>query len=325
MDRSATRTVAAVPPRTGNNDGPSVAAVIVTHDAPAGLDQRIAVVLEQVQRVYVVDNGSSVAYQEAMRHLASKPDVQVLELPENRGLAAALNIGVALAHRDGFGWVLLLDHDSTPGPQMVARMLSARDRWTNKRRIAALAPEIDYADTGIRFGWSPRARARKLRLKLSMPAQMHGPEAVLNAIGSGLLVDVGHYGKLGGMREEWFIDGVDTEFCLRACAAGYDIVGVPGALLHHHLGHIEKQQLFGTKDVWPTHHAPLRHYYIARNRVHLAREHLGRYPGWFMFETRLALINAMNMALYEHDRGAKFWMMLRGTLAGIAGRTGPHA
>lgn len=310
-------TVAPAPPiNAAHATTKSVAAVMVTYNPPDGLNQRVQAILEQVEALWIVDNASADAAAENALHIASAhPKVHLIRLTENLGLAKALNLGVDAAAAS-YQWILLLDHDSTPAGDMVAHLAAAAH--AADRPVAALAPVIDYAGSNMVFGWFPRSRAKRWRLKLATPAMLDGrPTAILSAIGSGLLVNASVYAAIGGMREALFIDGVDTDFCLRACALGYEVLGVPGALLHHHLGAVEQRHLPGGKAVWPTHHSALRHYYIARNRIDLTRRYGKAFPGWFVFEFRVGALNIMNLLIFEQDRANKLAMIVRGTVDGF--------
>lgn len=321
MDRSAKqseRCVASALPAS------AVAAVIVSHHPPPGLSARIAAVAVQCGRVYLLDNASPPgALDEVTALLPTLADrLQLIGLPCNLGLAAALNRGVAQARSDGFALAWLLDHDSTPEADALQRLLAARAQWPEAEPLLALVPELVFDGSAHRCGWPTPDSARGWRLRQQMADELRAPLQVLTAFGSGLLVDIERYTELGGMREELFIDGVDTDFCLRGHARGWPLLAVPGARLHHRLGALRRERLWGIKDFWPTDHSPQRLYYIARNRILLQRIHGRRYPGWFVFAWRVALIQLLAMLLFEQQRAHKLAMLLLGSWHGVLGRHG---
>lgn len=300
-----------------------VAAVIVTFNPPEGLADRVRAIRGQVGRVFIVDNASAPSGRREIERAERVSGVARIDLPGNRGLAFALNVGVGRARAAGFRAALLFDHDSVPAPDMTARMLRAWARWRPEDSVAAVCPRIEHEGSGMPCLWFHRPAARTRRLPRVKPTADSEPQSLLFAIGSGLLVDVERYSELGGMSEPLFIDAVDTDFCLRACAAGQVIVGVPSAVLLHRLGAIGSKHRFGGKEFWPMNHSARRHYYIARNRIHLIRRHALRYPGWLELELRYSLMLLANVALFERQRARKIAMMVRGTLAGLLGRDGP--
>jgi rhamnosyltransferase len=73
------------------------------------------------------------------------------------------------------------------------------------------------------------------------------------------------------MRSNYFIDHVDTEWCLRARAAGYRLLVVPEARLHHRLGEsVKRLPIFGRRKIF--YHTPLRDYYMFRNTLLMLRD-----------------------------------------------------
>ena len=78
--------------------------------------------------------------------------------------------------------------------------------------------------------WLPSLRP----VRAGLPA--NAPYEVSFLISSGTLVPCSALLALRGMRSNYFIDHVDTEWCLRARAAGYLLLVVPEARLYHRLG-----------------------------------------------------------------------------------------
>src|SRR5690606_27139006 len=87
--------------------------------------------------------------------------------------------------------------------------------------------------------------------------------------------------------------------------------------LQHALGDVEKRMLLGLVATYPTNHGPMRHYYLSRNRVLLAKRHATRFPSWFIYEMLGAAKLTAKVALFEAQRGEKLLRMCRGTWAGL--------
>jgi len=189
----------------------------------------------QLAGMVVVDNGSGSAGREAVRDLCGQAGVRTVFLEANRGLACALNIGAAEALSQGASDILFLDHDSVPQAGMVAAMLSARQMLVAQRRpIGALGATAVDSRTGRA---SPFVRFSILGLRRFLCGNSR--ESViatdmLNTSGSLIAADV--LATVGQMDESLFIDHVDTDWCLRARAAGFSLFGVCGARLSHRLG-----------------------------------------------------------------------------------------
>jgi GT2 family glycosyltransferase len=71
-------------------------------------------------------------------------------------------------------------------------------------------------------------------------------EEKLVVITSGNLLKVSAFERIGGFREDLFIDSVDFDFCLRLKKSGYRIMRCNQAILYHSLGE-RKEIQFRTK------------------------------------------------------------------------------
>jgi GT2 family glycosyltransferase len=310
--------VRALPPVEPADDG-RVCAVMVTYRTGRRLRRNLPATLEQVDRVIVVDNGSdseTLAMLDELAH-ASAGRLAVIANHCNLGLARAQNQGIARATSDGYRWVLLLDDDSLPAPGMVAALLAAYREAPRNRPIGLLAPSVERV--GLR-----REQAYAIsRHPLSLSRQAFSGKPLLQdllfAIASGSLIPAAALGRVGPMREAFFIDYVDVDFCLRLREAGYTLVAVAAARLGHRLGQTEDRR-FGGRPLAVTHHNAWRRYHIFRNRVTLWRERWYRWPAWAAFDMVAALLDLVRILRFEQDRRAKLSAALRGVWDGILGR-----
>jgi rhamnosyltransferase len=258
-----------------------VFAVVVTyHPDPDSVRALLPALLAQVGRVIVVDNGSAAD----IAKWAPLPDadrVQFVLNDQNQGVAAAQNEGAARAMAlSDCRYVLFTDQDSLPAPRMVRRLREAlieadrRATIQDPAQVAAAGPQSIDIHTGEasvlivdQWGWPGRW------LPPERPSPSHQEAGSFNVsflIASGSLVPVPVLRALRGMRSNYFIDHVDTEWCLRARAAGYRLLVVPEAHLHHRLGDSVKRFPVGNRRIF--YHAPLRDYYMFRNTLLMLRD-----------------------------------------------------
>jgi len=305
-----------------------IVAVIVTFNPDHVTFVRLLdALLPQVAGAVVVDNASSPA---ATSLLAGRmgPQLELLQLSENSGIAAAQNAGIERALELEADGVLLLDQDSIPAPSMVAELcaafLSASEDPTAPP-IAAAGPARVDGRTGThsffmvrRFGllrpWQPVAQCAAL------------PPAVETEflMASGTLVPLAVFQSIGAMRANYFIDHVDREWCFRAKAAGYRLLGVPAALLEHRIGDIVKRQCLFRK-IALSWHPPLRNYYLYRNVVLMRRDVPIPWSWQLYFFWRL-LRYACGVLILARDRRSRLRLMLLGLshgYRGIRGRLDP--
>jgi rhamnosyltransferase len=126
---------------------------------------------------------------------------------------------------------------------------------------------------------------------------------------------------LRGMRSNYFIDHVDTEWCLRARAAGYRLLVVPEARLHHRLGEsVKRLPILGGRKIF--YHAPLRDYYMFRNTLLMLRD----VPMPVTWRVHL-VIRLLQFAGYflmlgdqRRQRMAHMWLGIRHGLRRVSGR-----
>jgi len=244
-----------------------IAAIIVLyHPEPQAIIRLLASLEGQVDSVLAIDNtpGSALPGSELFSGIGSH--VTYLPLGSNKGIAEAQNIGIRMSMKNGYSHVLLLDQDSALAPEMTKILLDAeRELLGTGKRIAALCPQIVDERTGKRpiavyynFGFVRKIWANESN---NHPVSTH------NFIASGSLLRIDALQNLGLMREDLFIEYVDTEWALRAFSAGYECYCVPKAVLLHNFGDATAK-LFG-KDIYL--YSNLRYYYKLRNEVFIAR------------------------------------------------------
>jgi rhamnosyltransferase len=301
---------------TPMSDG--VHAVIVTfHPDLPMLGRVLAAVKPQVTRIVIVDNGSTNAALE--NFCGGYRDVRLLRLPQNRGLAAGQNEGIATAIGAGASHVLLLDQDSVPQPQMVERLREALDKLEQERlNVAAVGPRFRVDASGAISSFKSLGL---IGLRSVTCCSEQGIVASDFLISSGMLISARSLEEIGLMDEGLFIDQVDTEWCLRARSHGFRLFGVCAALLDHTLGE-------EVLNVWfwrwrRVHcHKPFRYYFIFRNTLLLFRRKYAPLR-WCLYEVWHLFGLVAFCGLIGRDGKSRFKMMKRGVLDGVRGTMGP--
>lgn len=282
--------------------------MLVTFHPDAGLPARIARVLLEVGGLVIVDNGSDEAVLGMLRHLAADPRIVLVLNFANLGIARALNLGIARAGERGYAWVLLLDQDSVIDAGMLNAMIEIRGAYPAADRLAVIG--AGFRDINKDTGESRAARADD------------GWQEVESVITSGSLIALATHAVVGPFREEFFIDYVDSDYCLRARALGYRVIETRRALMSHAIGAATRHSIFGV-DKWTSNHSPDRRYYIARNDTVMLREH-GRYAlGLWAAKSLGRCVRACKrVLLYEPMKAAKIGAILQGWWHGVCGRLG---
>jgi rhamnosyltransferase len=241
-----------------------VAAVIVTYfPERVALRKLIEVVRPQVERIEIIDN---TPVGEAPSALASLGEVDgAVSNGRNVGLAAAQNQGIARARAFAQQFVLLLDQDSLPAPDMVEHLLLACQRLVaSGARVAAIGPRRRDRHSGtdapfVRLGLG---RLQKVSCLLGADRTIECDTLVA----SGCLIPLASLDAVGVMDEPLFIDQIDVEWGMRAHARGYRLFGACDAVLFHGIGDRVVRPWFARGRRIPV-HGPLRDYYLVRNIV----------------------------------------------------------
>jgi GT2 family glycosyltransferase len=147
--------------------------------------------------------------------------VTVVRASGERSSYHARNAG-ALAARNG--WLLFIDADCTPCPDLLERYFDPPPG----ERAGAVAGEI-LGDPGQRALAARYARDRKL---LSQTDGLYGRGRSVAATGN-LMVRRASFDELGGFAEG-IRSGGDVDFCLRLRAAGWALEFRPRASVAHH-------------------------------------------------------------------------------------------
>ena len=112
---------------------------------------------------------------------------------------------------------------------------------------------------------------------------------------------------VGRFKDEFFIDHVDHEFCLRLNQRNFLIYQLPDVFMHHVLGEPITREFFGKTYSSPGYSAD-RVYYYYRNRLMLAKYRKEAY----MPVLRFLLRRASKILIFEENKLSKLYAMLQG-------------
>ncbi|MEZ5317451.1 MAG: glycosyltransferase family 2 protein [Vicinamibacterales bacterium] len=221
-------------------------------------------------RTIVLDCQSTDGSVAAVR--AAHPEVEVVELAENRGYAGNNNVGIARALAIGADWVFVLNEDTVLAPGCLARLMDVAEA---DPRTGIVGPTVFHHDeptviqsaggglgrwwTGFHYGKDEPDRG-----------QFTTPRAVDWISGCAILVRRGVIEAVGSIDERFFIYWEETEWCLRAGRAGWRIVHVPAAVVWHK---------GVSRDYRPK---PGVTYYSTRNRLLMLATHRAPIGAWLV-------------------------------------------
>ena len=294
-----------------------VATIVLYHPDLTLLERLLASLSGQVGKVVAVDNtpGSSAALSTFFERF-SYP-ISYIPLGENKGIAEAQNIGIRESIRGGCSHVLLLDQDTTLPPDMANKLLAAEGELLKAgKKVAAVGPQYIDEKTGIP-SFAVRYRDLAVR-KIRLDPNSSVPVETDILIASGSIIRTAALESVGMMKDDLFIDFVDTEWALRARSKGYKSYCVPNAIMIHSVGDAAIK-VFG-KSVYL--HSDVRKYYRLRNAMYLLRlprmgwQWRGYTLRWIPYYFLLNLYISKNKL-----RNGR--LLLRALWDGLLGRLGP--
>ena len=272
------------------------AGVVVLYNPDPTVIQNIQSYLTFLHILYVIDNSETpnTNIVERLRGLGEK--IKYIAFGENRGIAYALNLGATLAIESGADWLLTMDQDSRFEKESISKLV---EYCMNLRddKVIIVAPEP--IDTELVY------RKRK-----------ENPFTYV-VITSGSMLNLKLYQKNGPFREDFFIDFVDIEYCLRAKRNGLNVITLKGVMMEHKLGKPRKVLFFTT-----TNHPPIRRYYITRNRLAVWREYYSVDPDFIRSNMVSFVKETAEILLGEDRKLEKMRMIIKGITDSLRGKFG---
>jgi GT2 family glycosyltransferase len=186
-------------------------------------------------RIIVVDNGSTDGSAEAFR--AQHPRFELIETGKNLGFTGGNNLGIRHALEQGADYVMLLNNDTVVAPDFLDVMVTAMEA---NPKAGVTGPTIYYYDSpetiwsaGGAIDWS-HGTTCMVGLDEEDKAQFGlSPRPVDFVTGCAILARRDVWEKVGLLDEKFFMYYEETEWCVRARRAGFDILHVPTAMVWH--------------------------------------------------------------------------------------------
>jgi GT2 family glycosyltransferase len=285
-------------------DRPPVTAIVLNYNGAELLD----VVMPSLERqtyphvdVLVVDNGSTDGSAAKLRE--RWPRARLLEIPENVGVAKALNEGVMKADAE---LIALLNNDIELEPRWIEELVAALLQHPDAASVSGKLLRFDRRDVIDAAGDGMRWSSAAFNRGAGEPdrGQFDRPEPVFSACAGAALYRRAAFEDVGPFDEDFFAYLEDIDWSLRAQLRGYASRYVPAAVAYHMRGATT---------------GGARHRYRAlqrRNQIWLVVKNypggalVRRLPGIALLNLGLALQDAREGALTSTLRG--WWAALRG-------------
>lgn len=286
----------------------NTAAIIVTYNPDLeNLTTLVKSLVSDGIPCFIVDNDSDCE----LSSLSNIPELTIVNLESNEGIAKAQNIGINKCFLGGFERIIFFDQDSFIEAGFISTLLST----LNDQNVKIAAPV--FYDRAKGYGYKIVDIDARGGRKIIRPEGMGAKIDVSVAISSGTVVDVAVFKKVGLMNEALFIDYVDTEWCLRCRDSGYLVKINPDAKMLHSIGD-RSISFFGFNI--PV-HSPTRRYYRVRNAFLMLR--LSHIPKLLVLrEIFFGLAHQVIITFNADSKLEYLKYYLKGCWDGILGRGG---
>ncbi len=228
----------------------------------------------EVDHVFVVDNSGNNNH----ALLTGIANATYIGLDQNKGIAAALNIGITEASKKGAEWILTMDQDSRWDQHSFGEYIHTASQYEHINQAGILSPYQDIDGMKWRHHFKGIYEQRNVIMC------------------SGNLLRLKAWEQAGGFREDLFIDLVDDEICCHLKSLGWHIIRINTIYLSHHLGNgvhyspILRHPFFT--------HATWRYFYIARNTRILIK----LYPQMATFYYHEVAKHIKHLLLYDWEK-----------------------
>lgn len=276
-----------------------VAAIIVSYNPDNNLFDSVNLLINQVNKIIIVDNGSKDEKIKNINSIANidKEKIQVIFNKENLGIATALNIGVKEALDQDYKWILTMDQDSKASINMIEKMFEVYKGISKDDRKDILSIFPNFVDERIQ--------------SIEENSDMKAYEYVDADITSGNLLKAEVFDKIGFFDDSLFIDLVDTDFCMRLNEKNIKMIKVRDAILYHSLGESQSvKSIFGKFNT--SNHSALRRYYMTRNRFYTWEKYKDLNSFTLNRDKKLFKKEFVKIILGEEDKINKIKMVFRG-------------
>ncbi|MFD1483995.1 hypothetical protein ACFQ5J_01860 [Lacticaseibacillus baoqingensis] len=240
------------------------------------------------------------------------PQVRVLALGGNQGIAAAHNAGIAALAAAGVAQAFLMDQDSSADGDFFTAM------WAQWQTLQPQVPHLGMLSPLIRDVHLQK-RLPLFQIKDHAITTVHPQPASAGyltetlPIASGCLVALQAFEAVKGEKADWFIDWVDFEFALALRQCGWAVITTTAVEMAHQIGRTEPRHFLG-KTIYPSNAPVFRDYYYVRNGLKLARAYGQEITGLKRFVYK-KIANRFLFAFYEDQPFKRLGRLISGVFS----------
>lgn len=263
--------------------------VIITYNPNMNNLNNVLSELNQVYHIVVSDNASQNII-DIKKLVDTFSNTELISSPSNAGIASAQNKAIRKVLNKAH-YVFFLDQDSYISIESLRKLEKDMEVLEkNDKEIGSVSAVPEIKNTNSKF------------------------EKTNEVISSGMLVPVSTLRKVGLMKDDFFIDMVDYEWCWRALNKGYSIYKDNQVLFNHQIG--TEDRILGKIPI-----APFRLYYVYRNTFYLLKKNY--LPKNYAFKLRYGLFKQFIFnVVFCPNKDRRIRYILKGIKDGKSGKLG---
>jgi rhamnosyltransferase len=294
----------------------TIAGIVIYFPDFTKLNHLIFTIIAQVDKIIIFNNGGF--NQNDLDSLKPYPNIDIVGTGDNLGIGAALNEISRVAHKYYADYLITFDQDSNPSEDLISSLREEiKTLRSSGEKVAAVGPVI--VDNRIHASVFPVFQAGTFWInKKYISNQDIKPIPTIQLITSGMLIDLTSLDRIGPFSESYFIDYVDTEWCLRGISKDYKFYICPNIAMYHELSTNAPRRFLGRLILsYPSR----RRYYTTRNAIFLIKEKHS--PMYIKIYLLLTLIYRFIVYLIIDSPKINLLKALgRGVIDGLTGKTG---
>lgn len=220
-----------------------IAGTVILYNPPNDILKNIETYLDDIEFLLIFDNSSN---DDARKYFQNNDKFHYVWEGENEGIAKRLNRAIEICQEKNIDFLLTMDQDSS---------FSERSMYDYLKKVELLQDQ-NIGMFGINHDIKKYTDSREWNQLL---------------ITSGSIIDIKIANKVGKFDENLFIDGVDTEFCLKLFTKDYKTIIFNDILLKHSLGEPLLSITPALRKDYRSIHSSKRIYYMIRNTLYLQK------------------------------------------------------
>lgn len=252
--------------------GSKILAIIVTYNPSVELlEKNINSILPQVDALFLFDNGSVNAQE--IHEIQKRKHFKGVYNEENVGLGRAYN-SILFGNLDQYDYFVTFDQDTSILPQTIDTLVNILEEHHN---IGVIGP-VFSRDTSV----------------VNKKGDLVLKSAVIQSCAifrSSVAREVGCF------NEDYFIDSVDFEYCLRIRKKGFKVALFNGVQIQHNLGERKRSLGFNFFS-----HNKIRNYYIARNHMKITKQYFRDFPAFVIKKNIFFFLHITKVVFLERNR-----------------------